>query len=112
MEEILNMNEISIWALCAISLTACAPTRQLPPATRYTRPDTTQQQFMKDRYECLQEAEQRVSGAIVGAYGGASSSRVVANCGVWWACLGGRGYTTDPYGNLAAPPDMVVYFQK
>jgi hypothetical protein len=63
---------------------------------------------MKDRYECLQEAQQRVSGAYVNSYGGAASSRVVASCGVWVSCLGARGYTVDPDGPLAAPPGMEV----
>jgi hypothetical protein len=78
----------------------------------YSRPDTTQQQFMQDRYECLQEAQQRVSGAAVTPYGGGATSRVVANCGVWLSCLGARGYTTDPNGDLFAPPGMAVYCQK
>ena len=72
-------------------------------------PHTTQEQFMKDRYECLQQAQQPVSGAYVNAYGGASSSQIVANGGVWISCLEARGYTTDPNGDLVAPPDMVVY---
>jgi hypothetical protein len=63
---------------------------------------------MKDRYECLQQAQQRVSGAFVNAYGGASNSQVVASCGVWSACLGARGYTVDPNGNLGAPANMIV----
>jgi hypothetical protein len=67
-----------------------------------------ERQFMKDRCECLQDAEQRVSGAYVNAYGGAASSQVVPSCGVWVSCLGARGYVVDPNGDLAAPPGMMV----
>ena len=87
-------------------LAACAPTPRKTLA--YTRANTTQDQFMKDRYECLQEAEQRVSAAAVNQYGGASSSQIVPSCGVWTSCLGARGYVVDPNGNLSAPPGMIV----
>ena len=92
-------------ALTATVLSGCA----VPQQIRFTKDGTDQAKFMKDRYECLQEAQQRVSGAYVNQYGGASSSKVVANCGVWVACLGARGYEVDPNGDLAAPPGMVVY---
>ena len=88
---------------CVVSLAACAP-----PLTRYTRPDTTQQQFLKDRYECLKQSEQRVSGAVVNPYGGAASSHERANCGLWYSCLAARGYVIDAAGDLAAPPGMAV----
>jgi hypothetical protein len=94
--------------LCVIALAGCA-TRT---AQHYSRPDTTQQQFMKDRYDCLQEAQQPVSAAAVTAYGGGSSSRVVTNCGVWISCLGARGYVADPNGSLFAPPGMAVYCRR
>lgn len=100
---------IPLATLPAVSLilSACSPMQPIPPA-RYTKPGATQEQYMKDRYECLQEAEQRVSGAVVNAYGGAANSQVIPSCGVWISCLGARGYTLDPNGDLAAPPGMVV----
>jgi len=63
---------------------------------------------MTDRYECLQQAQQPVSGAYVNAYSGASSSQIVPSCGVWLSCLGARGYILDPAGDLSAPPGMGV----
>jgi hypothetical protein len=100
-------NTLIAIAALNLSLVACAPVKPVP-IRHFTRPETTQEQFMKDRYECLQEAEQRVSGAYVNSYGGAASSQVIANCGVWVACLGARGYTVDPNGNLSAPREMIV----
>lgn len=83
-------------------------TTQPPKMLRYSRPETTQSQFMKDRYECLLESQQRVSGAVVNAYGGASNSEVVPSCGIWMACLGARGYVVDEVGTLSAPPETRV----
>jgi hypothetical protein len=71
-----------------------------------------QQQFMKDRYECLQEAQQPVSAAAVTPYYGGASSQIATNCGVWISCLGARGYVADPNRDLFAPPGMLVYCRK
>src|ERR1035437_798853 len=57
-----------------------------------TSTSATQQQFMQDRYACLQETQQRVSGAFVNQYGGASSSQVMPPCSAFNACLASRGY--------------------
>jgi hypothetical protein len=100
------MNRTTILlALSTLVVYGCVAQRSL---VRYTKPGATQDEFMKDRYECLQEAQQRESGAYVNSYGGAASSRVVASCGVWLSCLGARGYTVDPNGPLGAPPGMEV----
>jgi hypothetical protein len=74
--------------------------------TRWSNPDVTQQQFMQDRYACLTQAEQPSSGSFFNAYGGAASSRIVASCGVYKACMGAKGYTLDPNGTLATPQGM------
>jgi len=98
-----------LFAILGSIVSGCATQ---PQTLRYSKAGATQDEFMKDRYECLQEAEQRVSGAYVNAYGGAASSRVVANCGIWVSCMGARGYTVDPSGSLAAPPGMAVFCRK
>jgi hypothetical protein len=92
--------------LCFI-LGGCAVPQPIPQA-RYTKYGATQDEFMKDRYECLQQAQKRVSGAYVNQYGGASNSDTVCSFGMWVSCLGSRGYVIDPNGSLAAPPGMVV----
>ena len=53
----------------------------------------SQQEANRDRYECLQEAQQRVSGAQVGPYGGTAASTVVTNQDLYNACAAARGYT-------------------
>jgi hypothetical protein len=79
------------------------------PTLRYTKYGARQQEFMKDRYECLLQSQRQVSGAYVGAYGGASSSTTVCSLGVWKACLAARGYEVNPSGELGAPAGMAVY---
>jgi hypothetical protein len=37
---------------------------------------------MKDRYECLKEADQPVSGSYANQYSSASSSNMTPSCGV------------------------------
>ena len=66
-----------------------------PTPFRYTKPGTTQEQFMRDRNECLQYASE-------------TSSSVAPNCGIWISCLVARGYVRDPNGDLMPPPDMRV----
>jgi hypothetical protein len=61
--------------------------------TRWSKEGGTQEQFMKDRYECLKEAKQPNGGFA---------------CGISSACLGARGYTADPEGKLRVPPGMEV----
>jgi hypothetical protein len=65
------------------------------PAQRYTRAETTQEQFMQDRYECLQEAQRGPT----------------ASCNLISACMGARGYILNPAGDLAPPPGMAVACQ-
>jgi hypothetical protein len=81
------------------SIVACAMTR--PPAQRYVRPNTTQEQFMQDRYDCLQEA-QRQSPYPATPYGPSTSCELIS------ACLGARGYSANPQGDLAPPENVAV----
>ena len=90
---------IAVWAIFFAAST---------PAIRWSNPNVDEAQFLKDRYECLQQAEQRVSGAYIGAYGGVANSQMVPSCGVWTSCMGARGYVVEPNGPFVAPPGMGV----
>lgn len=88
---------IGIILLVAV-IGGCATT---PTYIRWmTNTGATQQQFMNDRYACLQETQQRVSGAFVNQYGGASSSRVMPPCSAFNACPAARGYYRADTTNL------------
>jgi hypothetical protein len=99
-------------AIVVLASAACAAPPPLQAVTRFTRAGATQEEYMADRYACYQESAQNASGAYVGPYGGASSSGVVHSRGTWLACMGARGYVTDPNGALAPPPGMEIHFQR
>jgi hypothetical protein len=83
--------------LVSLVVLACGCATKPPPHVpfRYTKPGTSQEQFMRDRYECSQ-------------YAGETSNSVTPNCGIWISCLEGRGYVLDPNGDLMPPPDRRV----
>lgn len=77
--------KISVACVLALTLAACAPT--------WVKPGASQNDFSKDRYDCLQQSQQRVSGAYVNAYGGASSNKVITNDQLFGACMNSKGWT-------------------
>jgi hypothetical protein len=94
--------------LLSAVLAACAPT-----IIRYTNNNnSTYDQWIKDRYACLQETQQRVSAAQINQYGGSSTSVVVPTCSAYNACLTSRGYfRSDDGGTLTVPKGAVVKCQ-
>jgi hypothetical protein len=86
-------------------LAACAAQQTL----RYSKPGATNEQFQKDRYECIQQARKPVSSAYVGAYGANAESNVAVDRGMFVSCLAVRGYTVRPDGEFTAPPGGQVY---
>lgn len=84
-------------AFLVMTLSACAPTY-----IRYmSNNNATQDQFMKDRYACYQETQQRTSSAFINQYGGAASSVVIPTCSAFNACLAAHGYYRADTRNLA-----------
>ena len=73
--------------------------------------NATQEQFMKDRYSCYQETQQRVSNAYANQSGGAANSQVLPTCGAFNACLAARGYyraDTTNFADLDQPGSLFV----
>ncbi len=99
-----DMMRATLLAAVIITLLGGCAAQQI----RFTKSGASQEEYMKDRYECFQQAQQRVSGAFVNQYGGASNSQVVCNGGMYLSCMGARGYVVDPYGDLSPPPGMTV----
>ena len=99
-------------SLIAASVSACTTTP--PTVMRWTNNNNaTYDQWMKDRYACYNETQQRVSGAYVGPYGGAASSTVIPSCSAFNACLAARGYfRSDATGTLTVPAGAVVQCQQ
>jgi hypothetical protein len=92
-------------ALSCLSVAACAST---PTLLRFERMGTSQQDFMKDRLECIKQAQQPSSIAQVSAYGGTANSRIVISRGVMVTCLAAKGYNVTKDGPLVAPDEAAV----
>lgn len=72
-------------ALLVLLLVACAP-------MTWNKPGASQNEFSQDRYDCMQQAQQRVSSALVNAYGGAASDQVITNANLFGSCMNAKGY--------------------
>lgn len=66
----------------------------------WIKPGASQEDFGRDKYECMQQAQQRVSGAYVNAYGGASTNKVITNDGLFNACMNSKGWTLQSSSNI------------
>lgn len=86
--------------LLALFLAACAP-------MTWNKPGASQNDFSQDRYACMQQAQQPVSGAVVNAYGGAASSQVVTNGNLFSSCMNAKGWylNNNQQSNSASPQD-------
>ena len=57
------------------------------------KPNATQGEFERDRYACLQQSQQRVSGAQVSQFGGSASSSMATNQDLLSSCLRSKGWS-------------------
>lgn len=104
-------------ALSVVAFTGCVnrPVQQYRPIS-YTKEGATQADFMKDRYTCLQETQQRVEASRSAAsasgnfFGSRSStdSVVMPTCGAFASCLAAKGYFQDDEGELVIPKGTAI----
>jgi hypothetical protein len=100
---------IAAGILTPLQLTACAALA--PP--RWYKDGATQQEFASDRYTCLQQSQQRVSGAYVNQYGGAPQDTVITNGQLFGARMNANGMGAAPrtvraaFGRLLAQGSWV-----
>src|SRR6266700_2405054 len=87
------------------SYAGCARTTTV---IRWQKVGGTQEEFMRDRYTCIQDARRRVSGAYVQGGSGSASSGEVISRDIFVSCMGARGYVQDANGPFTAPPGGVV----
>jgi hypothetical protein len=67
---------------------------------RYSKPGATQEEFMKDRAECLQQARRGADGKDTGD--------PEPSCADWMGCMDSRGYVPDDKGALKPPPGAAL----
>jgi hypothetical protein len=77
---------------------------------RWDKNGVTEQEFLSDRYACLQESREQRAGGYANPYGAQYGSGVVVNMSVFQACMAARGYTrNDASGQYGPPPGGAVY---
>jgi hypothetical protein len=104
------------FAALSLVLSGCAPpsrnnvsNAQPAPIHAWSRANTTQDKYMKDRYDCITEARQQMGNTVVAGAYGSSNTRTIVNGGIFTSCLGARGYIPDPNGTLVAPRGTEFY---
>ena len=88
-----------VFAACCSLSSGC---ESGPPLGR-DKQGSTMQQFMENRYACLQDSSSRVSGAAINSSGGVASSAVACNYQMYDACMNARGYYVVVNGRFQAP---------
>jgi hypothetical protein len=80
--------------ICAVFLSSCAQNNV------WVKPGAAQGEFAQAKYSCMQQSQQRISGAYVNQYGGSSSSEVITNNALWSACMNASGWTLQSKDSL------------
>jgi len=97
------MHRIVVLAVAGI-LCGCAT--QLP-VLRWSKPDATYDQFLKDRYSCIRDAKGEAASGYVNQYGGRMNAGTVFDGNMFKSCMNAQGWRLDPNG-FAPPADAVV----
>ena len=110
----MQTSQALLWAV--VLLSGCAPSGGAstgatfrPKVQAWDRSNTTQDQFMRDRYDCILQARQQSSSAAVSGYVGLANSGTTINAGILRSCLGAKGYIPSDYGQFVAPPGTEVW---
>ena len=56
----------------------------------------TEQDFMRDKYVCLKDAQQTVASGQANPYYGSSQAQVVTNSSLFNACMNAHGWFLEP----------------
>lgn len=59
----------------------------------WVKPNASQGEFERDKYSCLQQAQQRVGAAQVNAYGGSAVNTVATNDILYSSCMNSKGWS-------------------
>jgi hypothetical protein len=99
-----------VTALCgSLLLNACAgQPAATPQVMRYSKAGASEQEFVQDRYACVQQAQQPRTAGYVGPYGGASRGVIVTNSAVFLSCMSAKGYSWGPEGTFAPAPETAI----
>lgn len=79
-----------------------------PPPMQWTKAGATQDMFLKDRYACLQQAQQPQTGSYVNGYGGSSYGTMVTNQKLFFSCMEAQGYKWELVTPVPVPAPAAV----
>jgi hypothetical protein len=83
------MRNFFLWVLLGM-LAGC--TRTPPSDYSWSKDGSSQQDFNRDRYACLQESQQGAATGAYTQYGGRSRAYVRTNYTLYNACMAARGW--------------------
>ena len=94
---------------CMIVLSSCAGGPR-PTTPHYAKDGggVTQEQFLQERYICLQQAQQGTASGGGNQYGSSYSAGVITNKQIFISCMAARGYRVDPEGPLVVPGGAAI----
>jgi hypothetical protein len=91
-------------AIIILTLSACAG----PHIYLWAKPGASYDDYLKDRYACLQDARVPVSSGFMYNGVGSMSSGQAISLPVMVSCLSAKGWVESPTG-FAPPPGAAVY---
>jgi len=80
----------------------------------WIKPGASTNEFNVDKYDCIQQAQQKSSSAYVNPYGGVAGSGTITNWGLYNACMNAKGWTLQDSNNLSKTldPNSAEFKQK
>lgn len=89
--------------IIVVAVTGCGV--EPPKPLLYAKNGGSELEFRRDRYECLQQAQQPRMAGYANQYGAAHAGQIVANRALYMSCMGARGYTMSVHqGTWYTPP--------
>jgi len=93
------MKKLGVLFIGLLILSGCATTT---PMVWY-KSGASQEEYSRDRYNCLREAQQPVTGSYVNRYAGESSGQIITNNQLYSACMNAKGWFLEPSNPQQVP---------
>ena len=72
----------------------------------WVKPGASTNEFNVDKYDCMQQSQQKSSGAFVNPYGGVASSGSITNWNLYNSCMNAKGWSLQDSNTLSKPVDQ------
>lgn len=85
-----NLNAYFFFLVMLSILFCCSP------KLYWQKPNSTEDDFNRDKYECMREAQQPNSSSVINLYGGYANSGMHTNMELATTCMRARGWRLEP----------------